>query len=101
MNGPIVTGVVFTLVLAVASAFLVITVKRAVRNRNSSVEERGRNAIANLAIDRNRRQVWGAASLGIFAAGTELASGTGCSSDSSGCGGAGCGGGGCGGGCGG
>jgi hypothetical protein len=104
MDGSVVTGVVLALILAVIATGAVVAVVRVVRHRNSSVEERGRSAILNLAIDRNRRQVWGAASLGIIASGTEISSGTGCSDVSSGCAGSGggcggCGGGGCGGGC--
>ena len=102
MNGTVITAVVLALGLAVGMALAVRGMRR---HRDISVEDRGRRAITELAIDRGRRQVWGAASIGIIAAGTEFttSAGTGCGGGSNGgCAGSGCGGGGgCGGGCGG
>jgi hypothetical protein len=104
VNETVVTAVALGLVLAVAAVGTVIALVamvRQIRRRNSSVEDRGRRAIMNLAIDRGRRQVWGAASIGIVAAGSEFGGGSGCAgAGDGGCAGGG-GGGGCGGGCGG
>jgi len=94
MNGAVVAAVVFAVALTIG---VVAVAVRIVRHRNSSVEYRGRRALMDLGIDRGRRQVWGAASVGIIAAGSEFGGGGGCV----GGGGGGCGGGGCGGGCGG
>ena len=84
------SGIILTAV--VATVFLVAAMVRR-SHRDSSPERRARQAILDLGVDRNRRQVWGAASVGIIAAGSEFGGGSG------GCG-AGCGSG-CGGGCGG
>jgi hypothetical protein len=92
MNGTVVTAVVFSIALATGVVAAVVRLAR--RRRNSTVEDRGRRAIMNLAIDRGRRQVWGAASVGIIAGGSGIGGGCG------GAGGGGCGAG-CGGGCGG
>ena len=99
MNETVITTVVLAFVLAVAAAgtaIVLVALVRAIRHHHSSVAERGRRAITGLAIDRRRRQMWGAGVPGSMYTGTEFGSGGGFFD-----GGGGCGGGGCGGGCGG